>query len=170
MSALWADLFRHPHPILVHFPIALIVVATLYDLVAAVRRREIAPARGLYLWVAAAVGAVLAVASGPEHDARGISASFRPHERLADLTMVLSLAVVAWRVFSLWRRRSIRGVLGVAAYVVLSCAAAVAVLATGYYGGHMVYEEAIGVSMNGTPVHPPAAGGYGQHHEAGRNQ
>ncbi|MCL6575661.1 DUF2231 domain-containing protein [Kyrpidia sp.] len=163
MSGFLLDLFRHPHPIVVHFPIALIVVAAAYDLITVVRHREIPPGRGLLLWLVAAAGAALAVATGPEHDARGISASFEPHERLADVTLILALIVAAWRLWAAWRRQLVKGPVRKAAYTVLSVAAAVAVLVTGYYGGHMVYEEAIGVSMNGNLIHPPIPGSHGEH-------
>ncbi|MBE3552527.1 MAG: hypothetical protein IMX06_06660 [Kyrpidia tusciae] len=163
MSGFLLDLFRHPHPIVVHFPIALIVIAAAYDLITVFRHREIPPGRGLLLWLVAAAGAALAVATGPEHDARGISAWFEPHERLADVTLILTLIVAAWRLWAVWRHRPVGGAVKKTAYAVLSLSAAVAVLVSGYYGGQMVYEEAIGVSMNGNLVHPPIPGSHGEH-------
>jgi uncharacterized membrane protein len=149
-----ADIFSHIHPILVHFPIAFIAIGTLYDLYAAWRDGRIAGGRGLAIWIVALAGAWLAVWSGPGHDARGNTNALQPHSLLADLTAWATTLLVAFRVLRHLQERDFhRGSL--ALYVLLSCVCSVLVLGTGYYGGKMVYDGGVGVSVNGKPVNPP---------------
>lgn len=146
------------HPILVHFPIALVVAGFLYDVVQAVRRGQVDPRCGLWVWLAAAVGAALAVATGPEQDARGNTALLHTHQNLGDATLWLVLALAAWRLWAVWRGdRPLRRV-RLLVSLLLSTAACAGVLATGYYGGEMVYEQGIGVRVHGQPVNPPVHG------------
>lgn len=36
----------------------------------------------------------------------------------------------------------------------------ISVLSTGYFGGEMVYDQGIGVKMNGKYINPPKQGGF----------
>ncbi|MFP5107522.1 DUF2231 domain-containing protein [Neobacillus sp. C211] len=62
-------LLLHIHPIMVHFPIALIIIATCYDLFWLVTKRRFSPKKGF--WTIAFISAWIAIGTGPEHDARG---------------------------------------------------------------------------------------------------
>jgi uncharacterized membrane protein len=148
------DMFPHLHQILVHFPIALVFIGTLYDLYVAWRNGRIAGRKGLLLWVVAAISAWFAVWSGPDNDARGNTNSLDTHSLLANLTALAVTALVLFRIFRhLQERDFTRGALSL--YLLVSILISVLVLTTGYYGGKMVYDDGVGVSVSGKAVNPP---------------
>lgn len=153
-----SEILNHIHPIIVHFPIALILVGLLYDLVLVIRHRSLNPTKGLWIWLIAAVGAALAVASGPEGAARGNTTLLRPHSMFADWTMWVTFVVVAIRLLTWWRRKEKLTGLVLTGYLIAALASGALVLTTGYYGGQMVYDQGVGVQMNGKAVNPPQQG------------
>lgn len=156
------EITSHAHGILVHFPIALILVAVLFDLVRAIWKRALpTKGSGLALWVVASLGSVVSVLTGPEEDARGNTTIFHTHENYAHLTMIVSFVVVAIRLFLWWRKsEKIKGFM-LLFYLLAGLVTAGLVLTTGYYGGKMVYDQGIGVKVNGKSVNPPKAGHFG---------
>ena len=148
------EIFTHLHPIVVHFPIVMITVALLYDLVMAIWKRSLSPKSGLWLWLVAAASAYLSVATGPEDDARGNTTYLDIHSMLADITAWAVTILVIFRLWMLWKdnRPIIKGILVV--YLLVSIASCTLVLATGFYGGKMVYTDGVGVKVNGTAVNP----------------
>jgi uncharacterized membrane protein len=148
------EIFSHLHPIVVHFPIVMITVALVYDLVIAIRKRSISPKSGLWLWVVAAAGAWASVLTGPEDDARGNTTYLDIHSTLADFTAWIVTILVIFRLWMIWRenRPLIKGMLVV--YLLVSIASCTLVLTTGFYGGKMVYSDGVGVKVNGTYVNP----------------
>jgi len=154
---MFSEIFAHLHPIVVHFPIVMITVALLYDLVFAFWKRSIKPENGLWLWLIAAVGTWVSVATGPDHDARGNTQYLHLHERLADYTAWAVSILVVFRLWMFLKKNKpiIKGILIV--YLLVSVASCTLVLATGFYGGKMVYSDGIGVKVNGTAVNPSKA-------------
>jgi uncharacterized membrane protein len=152
------EVINHIHPIIVHFPIAIITIALIYDVISAIRNKSISPSRGIWLWLAAAVGAWASVATGPDDQARGNTTFLDIHSTLADFTAWAVTLLVLIRLWMLWKQNKpfVKGTL--AAYLILSLLSCSLVLATGYYGGKMVYSDGVGVSVKGTPVNPPLHG------------
>lgn len=155
---MFSEVFAHLHPIMVHFPIVMITVALLYDVATAFWKHSIDPKKGLWLWMIAAVGGWLSIATGPEDDARGNTSFLDIHSTLADITVWIATALVVFRLWMLWKnnRSIVKGIL--IGYLLLSIASCALVLATGYYGGKMVYNDGVGVKVNGTVVNPPVSG------------
>lgn len=155
---MWTEITSHLHPILVHFPIAIIVIGLIYDVVLAFKNRILHPKQGLWLWLVAALGAWLSVMTGPEDDARGNTDYLDVHSMLANLTAWAATLLVLLRLWRVWRgnRPFARWLL--IGYLAVSVAACGLVLGTGYYGGKMVYTDGVGVKSNGTLVNPPKAG------------
>ncbi|GMK40304.1 hypothetical protein PCCS19_33600 [Paenibacillus sp. CCS19] len=147
------EITSHLHPILVHFPIALIAIAVGYDLVYAIMHRSLPPKQGLWLWLIAAVSAWLAVSTGPEEDAYGNTTFLDIHSMLADATAWVVTALTAFRLFMHYRNKQIAKAT-LALYLVISIASLGLVLGTGYYGGKMVYSDGVGVKVNGQDVNP----------------
>lgn len=158
---MFQEILSHIHPIIVHFPIALIIIATCYDLFWVITKRRLSPKKGFWLWAIAFISAWIAIGTGPEHDARGNTNVFEYHEKLADLATILSFLVVAFRVFFIFKKKEIlRSLLVV--YCLLSLISTVAILSVGYFGGKMVYDQGVGVKMHGKYVNPPVPGKLGQ--------
>jgi len=152
----------HIHPMLVHFPIVLLLIVVAVDFVALRRNDDLAgnqtlPNIALVVLVIGALAAIAAASFGDiamdEAIDKGFSkVSLEEHEDLGFTTMWIFIGLtvarlVAWRVhFSLtaWRGWTlfIAGVVG-----------AGILLLTAYHGGHLVYE----LGVNVTPVHPVPA-------------
>ncbi|WP_314590036.1 DUF2231 domain-containing protein [Paenibacillus terrigena] len=152
-----SEIFNHLHPIIVHFPIAIIVIALCYDVIQIMKNRALMPKQGIWLWLTAALGAWLSVATGPEDDARGNTTYLDIHSTLADLTAWVVTLLVVWRLWQTLRGNRPFTKFILVSYLILSIASCALVLGTGYYGGKMVYSDGIGVKVNGTDVNPPKA-------------
>ena len=110
------------HPAVIHFPIALALVALLVELLARVPRwRALEPAAALLIALAA-LGAIAAVVTGDlAHDEAVVPAGahdlVEQHEELGEIAMWSLVGLAAARLLLGWRRR-FAGVLPVA-YLVL---------------------------------------------------
>jgi uncharacterized membrane protein len=155
------EVFDHIHPIMVHFPIAIIIIATCYDLFRIIVKRKLSPRQGFWLWVIAFISAWIAVGTGPEDDARGNTNLFHTHENLAHLTTILTFVVVAFRFYFIYKRKELLKSL-LTVYCILSILCTAGILSVGYYGGKMVYDQGVGVKIHGKYVNPPVPGRF--HH------
>ena len=137
------------HPALVHFPIALTLVALLFEFLARhPRARGLEGAAGV-LMVLAALGSVAAVLSGDAaHDDAVVppaaAALIARHEQVGELAMWLLLALAAVRVLLGWRGWY-KGVVPWA-YLLFAAAAAGLVGYNGYLGGKMVFDHGVGTA------------------------
>lgn len=155
----------HLHPMIVHFPIALIIVGFFSDLVGLVLKRQFFTTAGLYLYALGGIGTVAAYLSG---DMAGegvaefgaLSTALETHEGAATLALwtVMVLAVLRimlglMKKMTGWRQW---------AMVALLAGGVATIARTGYYGGELVYKHAAGVQLTfgGSPsaVGPSAEG------------
>ncbi|MBS4172259.1 DUF2231 domain-containing protein [Bacillus sp. FJAT-49736] len=147
------EIFSHIHPIVVHFPIVIITLTAVYDLLYAIFRRKASP-RGHWFWLLAFLSAWLAIGTGPGEDARGNTNIFHYHDTWATITTWLALIVTIFRFFFVMKRKEL-----IQLWLVISCilsiVCAVGILTVGYIGGKMVYDQGIGVKMDGKYVNPP---------------
>ncbi len=140
----------HPvHPMLVHFPIALLSASVFCDLLALRWRQQDCRLVGLYTLFFGLVGALLSVASGAlaeeavEHS--GVPESILEiHEKLGFATFWTFAALLGWRSAE-WlgwirERRLLSLGLGLVGVVILVVAS--------YYGGSLVYDYGAGVTLN----------------------
>jgi uncharacterized membrane protein len=146
----------HPiHPIVVHFPIALLCASVAFDFLT---RRW--PAGGLretsfYCLLAGVMGAALAVVTGGMEEelaerAGAPESLLELHESLGTVTLVVFVALLGLRLAMQWgwlaERRSLTLGLGAIGIVILAL--------TGYWGGELVYTYGIGVKAMMAPVVP----------------
>lgn len=146
----------HPiHPIVVHFPIALLCASVAFDILA---RRW--PAGGFrdtsfYCLLAGALGAALAVVTGGMEEelaerAGAPESVLELHESLGTVTLIVFVALLGLRLAM--QRGWIKDIppltlgLGVIGVVLLAL--------TGYWGGELVYVYGIGVKAMMVPVAP----------------
>lgn len=152
---MFQEVTSHIHPILVHFPIALITVAVLYDLWIAYKKDEFKPSKGLALWVVVVISAWIAVWTGPEDSANGNTNYIFLHSKLADLTAIFVTLLTVYRIWTgVTQRKELFKKL-IVPYLVVSIASLVLVYSVGYFGGKMVYSDGVGVKVNNTLVNPP---------------
>lgn len=137
------------HPAVVHFPIALTLVALLFELLGRHPRLRPLTNGGLLLIVLAAAGGVAAVLSGNlAHDAAVVPGAARDlvesHEELGESVMWGLIVLAALRVvlaakgwYEGWRPW---------VFVLLLAVAAGAVGYNGHLGGRMVFDHGIGTA------------------------
>ncbi|MCA8934142.1 MAG: hypothetical protein KDA49_16820 [Rhodospirillaceae bacterium] len=148
---------EHIHPMIVHFPIVLALVALAFDLWSITRRGGSADTppvvqlrTGTVLFVLGAVAAVVTYLFGDmAYDIaldRGVpEATLEPHEGWGTITMITFLVVALLRVVVWWRGLD-RKPMGTALAVVPTAAVAVMVVVTAYFGGHLVYDVGVNVA------------------------
>ena len=159
----------HLHAMVVHFPIALLFisigleVATLYK----PWREKLQPG-ALVMLVLGTAAAAAAVATGPDENYRGVSALGRIHENWAQITLVWFGLLTLWRLYMLYRQQPLDG-RRLAAYLILGAVGLGMLGYTGYLGGTMVYEQAVGVRVGGRMVAPPTLRRPRQDRQSGQN-
>jgi uncharacterized membrane protein len=136
------------HPMVIHFPIALLTAAVVVDVVALLRARTNWHRQAYVLLVVGTLGAAAAVVSG-NADATlfrqgGMAADIQDHEDLGTVTFLLFLLVVLGRLPGILRP-------AVAAkrmwlWVLIGSAGLVLLYFTSYHGGELVYTHGVGVS------------------------
>jgi uncharacterized membrane protein len=147
------------HPALVHFPIALVAVALLFDAVLFARRRWVSlDASGAFLWVLAAAGAGAAYLAGEEAaEEAGLlegaaEVALGKHADAALVTLIALGLFALFRVWLAWRDRGADRLAG-GALRTLGLLGALAVQGlvayTGDLGGALVYRHGIAVSRAG---------------------
>ncbi len=154
------------HPVIVHFPIALTLVAFLLSVAAYVRRSQpvaaqLAAAGHFTLWLAA-IGAAIAVLFGwlafnsVNHDDAGHAAMLL-HRAWAIPTAIALILLASW---DAWKHR-VNELMSIPALIIIFVLSG-AVTVTAWLGGEVVYRHGIGVLS--LPV--SEGGGHGHHHGA----
>jgi len=132
----------HLHPIIVHFPIALIIVGFLADIVSLFFKDEKCLSRtGFYLMLTGTIAAIAAWSSGQlftEHPTEGEFVKvFTRHETGATITMILLIIGSVFRTWLVIKKREETQLKWMTFSIYLL--AVVSITYTGYMGGTMVY-------------------------------
>jgi uncharacterized membrane protein len=134
------------HAALNDLPTALLVTAVLFDLLASITRRTIFRQVAFWTLLVGVLGAASAVLSGlqaEEHIDHGeaVHQLMGTHEDLALITLGVFAALALWRLVREKRMASAER----AVVVALSLVGVGLVVATGVYGGKLVFEHAAGI-------------------------
>ena len=139
------------HPMIVHFPIALLIAGFGFDVAGLFINRDTFTKVGFYLLLIGAIGTIAALLSG-EAAGEGVAEqgplkiALERHESAAEATVWLAAVTASLRVFLVLIKKY-KGYFK-AGIVALYFASVVAVGLTGHYGGKLVYENAAGVKLN----------------------
>ncbi len=133
------------HPLFVHFPVALLTMSLLLELLALRTRRHDPSRPAWWLHIAGTAGIAGSVATGLYARSTALfpmeAIPFAEnHEQLAFLTAGVFTGLLLWRISSrgmLPRRRGL--------YLVLFSAGVCLLWAAAWYGGEMVYRFGVGV-------------------------
>lgn len=142
----------HLHPMIVHFPIALIIVGFAAEITGLVLKKPFFNDAAMYLLFAGTLGAIAAYFSGDMagdgiSETGALGSAIEIHEGSAVLTLWLLIVASAVRLTRLLYKR-IDGV-GLQVFgLVLFLVGVLSVARTGYYGGDLVYKHAAGVQLN----------------------
>jgi len=139
----------HLHAMVIHFPIALLMVGFLSELIALFTKKEFFSTAAFYLLVLGALGATAAYLSG-SYAGEGIEDGplkipMELHEQAATITLVLAIVTAIFKsVILLFKyKKSWSKWLG----ILLFLAVVGAVARTGYLGGQLVYSHGAGVEL-----------------------
>ena len=133
----------HIHPMIVHFPIALIIFGFLSDLIFLFYKKEVCLSKtGFYLMVIGTLGAVTAYITGQfftNEPAQGeIVSVFTKHETFALVTIIIMLIGSLLRIYMVLMKRDETYLKWV---VFIFCLlGTISVSITGFLGGTMVYN------------------------------
>ncbi len=132
----------HLHPMLVHFPIALIVVGFVADVASLFFKKDACLSKaGFYLLLAGTLSAVLALLTGAlfTSEMSGTAGDVKEtHELFAWITVIASVIASLFRIFLVVKKSEQSDLkwIGFALY----CLTAISVSITGFFGGSLVYN------------------------------
>lgn len=141
----------HLHPMIVHFPIALLITGFLFEVAGLIINKEFFSKAGFYLLVLGSAGVLAAYFSGQNagsgiEEAGPLKDALELHEDAALLSAILSGVALAMRVGLVFYKKY-QGTLKYVS-VFLFLAAVLAIGRTGYFGGDLVYKHAAGVQFD----------------------
>ncbi|MGB8492064.1 MAG: DUF2231 domain-containing protein, partial [Bacteroidales bacterium] len=131
----------HFHPMVVHFPVALILAGFLAEVAYLIFKKDAFSVAGFWLLVLGAISACAAYLTGKffTGDMSGAAGEIKGnHELFATITLVISVATAGFRIYLKYARKGDTRLRWVAFgfYAV----AAIAVSITGFFGGVLVYN------------------------------
>jgi uncharacterized membrane protein len=135
------------HPMIVHFPIAIIIFGFIVELVSHIFRKDIWLRKvSLYFMIMGALSSIAAVLSGglfnDESKFRGAIVLVKEqHQLFGNITMILIIAACLFRLYLVFDDREDSWLKWIVAFIYLLAVAAVCL--TGLYGGTMVYNYMI---------------------------
>jgi len=141
----------HLHPMIVHFPIALLIIGFLSDFVGLITRKKFFSTAGFYLLILGTAGVIAAYLSGNfagdgVTEVGTLGQALETHEEAATLTLWLVAAAAVVRI-GLVMMKKYSGILKGLAFALLLLGVA-SVARTGYYGGELVFKHAAGVQFS----------------------
>jgi uncharacterized membrane protein len=147
------------HPMLVHFPIVLWILAFAMDLIVLLTKRDLTDRQCLSMTALTALllgtaSAGIAAIFGDIASDKAISLGFpsdpiETHETLALITIAVFSFQCLLRLFALWRRYPLRGSIGWIS-LLPDLAGVILLIFTAYYGGELVYHFGVNVA---TAIH-----------------
>lgn len=142
---------NHLHPMIVHFPIALLIVGFLFDMISLLVKKDFFSRAGLTLLILGTVGVIAAYFSGDMAgdgitETGSLKQALETHENAAQLTLWLMVGASLLRIAFVWMKKY-TGALRYIAFVVF-LAGIISVARTGFYGGELVFKHAAGVTLN----------------------
>ena len=144
------------HPLVVHFPIALLILAGVIEIVIVFAKMELLNRFGTLLVVLGVISGfvTLATGDGAEHFAESkwgdaVESQIEPHENFADISMIIYSVLTVIKIlfrhnifkFSFLQSKALRGGIMSVLIVLLSLGGIASLAVTGHLGGKIVYEN-----------------------------
>ena len=143
--------FNHLHPMIVHFPIALLIVGFIADVVGVILKKDFFTKAGFLLLIVGTIGVFAAYFSGDlagdgVSEAGALKLALEDHEHAAVLTLWLMTGTALVRIAIV----SLKKYFGVYRWIALFIflIGVLSIARTGFYGGELVYKHAAGVTFN----------------------
>ncbi|HWI48902.1 MAG TPA: DUF2231 domain-containing protein [Rummeliibacillus sp.] len=144
------------HPLIVHFPIALLILGAVIEIVNVVMKKESLNKFGTLLIILGVISGfvTLATGDGAEHFAyqnwgRDLHDQVELHSLFADISMFIFSALAIIKIlfrhnifkWNVLQSKALRGGVATVLIVLLSIAGAASIAVTGHLGGKIVYEN-----------------------------
>ncbi len=149
----------HIHPMLVHFPIVLLLLALAIDFIVLIKKGDLTandclPSVGLAAILLAAIAAIAAATFGDIALDQAVKLGFNvkaleQHEGLGLTTLWILIGLATWQTLARWRGMSLKGIKGWSFFSVVVVGSGF-LLTAAYFGGELVYT----LGVNVTNVHP----------------
>ncbi|MGH7527780.1 MAG: DUF2231 domain-containing protein [Gemmatimonadales bacterium] len=135
------------HALLNDLPVALLAAAVFFDLVAAATKRASFRQVGFWTLMLGALGGAAAVLSGLQAEGSidhgdAVHRVMETHELMAFITLGIFGVLAVWRIF----RENRMGGAERALATILSLGGLGVLVATGFYGGRLMFDHAAGIS------------------------
>ena len=139
----------HLHAIIIHFPIALLIVGFVSELVGVIINKTFFKNTAFYLLLSGSIGTITAYISG-SFAGEGIEEGplklpMQLHEQAAVITLWLAIITALYRVVIFYFNYNSALIKWIG--IILFAALVTAVARTGYLGGQLVYSHGAGVEM-----------------------
>lgn len=163
----------HLHAMIVHFPIALVLVGFLFETIGFISKKDFFHKASFYILILAAAGAIFSYltghSAGEGMESGSLEAAMEAHEDAALITLWLTIAVAVVRLFMEFWKNSFSWLRIVSFILLLGAVGGVA--RTGYLGGQLVFRHAAGVelSFGNTDNLTPQSGASSANQDAAEN-
>ena len=142
---------NHLHPMIVHFPIALLFVGFLADAIGLISKKEFFTRAGFYLLILGTIGVVSAYMSGNfagegVSEAGALKQALETHEDAATLTLWLMVGAALVRIAMVVFKKYV-GIYRWIGFAIFFLGV-ISIARTGFYGGELVYKHAAGVTLD----------------------
>jgi uncharacterized membrane protein len=139
----------HLHAMLVHFPIALLLVAFASEIVGLITKRQFFREVAIYLLFLGAAGTVASYWVGQNAGAGmeegSLAEAMELHEQAGTISLILVLLTTVAYGYAFWQKISSKGFQIVC--LILFCLSIAAIGRTGYLGGQLVFKHGAGVEL-----------------------
>ena len=139
------------HPMIVHFPIALLIVGFIAEITGLVLKNDFFTKAAFYLLILGTLGVISAyitgnIAGDGVSETGALKVALDAHESAALLTLWLMVGAALLRIALVWMKKY-TGIFKYLALIIF-IAGVISVARTAYYGGELVYKHAAGVQFN----------------------
>lgn len=151
------------HPLVVHFPIALLILAGVIEIVNVFMKKELLNKFGTLLLILGVISGFVSLSTGEESEhfaestwGNAIEDKIESHENFADISMIIFSALTVIKIlfrhnifkFSFLQSKALRGGVATVLIVLLSLGGIAALAETGHLGGKIVYENNSNTSVD----------------------
>lgn len=138
------------HPMVVHFPIALLIIGFLADAIGVIFKKDFFSKAGFYLLILGTIGVIAAYITGENagekvEEIAAVEQAFEVHEEAAKTTLILALITAVVRIIFV----SLKKYSGAFKWLtlVLFLFTVISIFNTGHKGGTLVYNYGAGVQL-----------------------
>lgn len=138
------------HPMVIHFPIALLIIGFLSDAIGVIFKKDFFTKAAFYLLIIGTIAVVAAYITGENtgekvEEITAMEQAFEAHEEAAKITLILTLITAAVRIIFVFIKKYSGAFKWLT--LVLFLFTVISIFNTGHKGGTLVYNYGAGVQL-----------------------